>query len=105
MTSERQIASNRLNALKSTGPRTLEGKAVSSANATVHGLTSRRSYLLDCECASEFQALRDSLEAHYQPQGPTEVLLVDTLAITFWRLARIPRFEAMLLQALSNEDR
>lgn len=40
MASERQIAANRLNAGRSTGPRTPEGKAVVSQNAVTHGLTS-----------------------------------------------------------------
>jgi hypothetical protein len=38
MTSFRQIAANRLNALRSTGPRTQEGKHRSRRNARRHGL-------------------------------------------------------------------
>jgi hypothetical protein len=41
MTSERQIAANRRNALRSTGPRTLAGKAKIRANAVKHGLAAR----------------------------------------------------------------
>jgi hypothetical protein len=39
MASERQIAANRRNAKKSTGPRTLAGKQRSSRNALKHGLS------------------------------------------------------------------
>ena len=39
MTSFRQIEANRRNALRSTGPRTEEGKRSSRANAYRHGLT------------------------------------------------------------------
>ena len=39
MASERQIAANRANALKSTGPRTAAGRAKSSRNAYRHGLS------------------------------------------------------------------
>jgi len=39
MTSFRQIEANRRNALKSTGPKTLNGKRSSRRNARRHGLT------------------------------------------------------------------
>ena len=39
MASEKQIAANRANALKSTGPRTAAGRARSSRNAYRHGLS------------------------------------------------------------------
>ena len=39
MTSWRQWQANRLNALKSTGPRTEQGKRISRRNAMQHGLT------------------------------------------------------------------
>jgi hypothetical protein len=41
MASQRQIAANRKNALKSTGPRTSTGKRRASANAYRHGLSSQ----------------------------------------------------------------
>ena len=39
MATEKQIAANRINALRSTGPRTLRGKSRSSRNALQHGLS------------------------------------------------------------------
>lgn len=39
MASERQIAANRANASKSTGPRSRSGRKRAAGNATVHGLT------------------------------------------------------------------
>jgi len=39
MATEKQIAANRANALKSTGPKTLAGKLKSSRNAYRHGLS------------------------------------------------------------------
>ena len=43
MTTERQVEANRLNAIKSTGPRTPAGKAMVRHNAMKHGLLSRES--------------------------------------------------------------
>jgi hypothetical protein len=39
MTTEKQIAANRLNARRSTGPKTAAGKRRASQNALRHGLT------------------------------------------------------------------
>jgi hypothetical protein len=41
MTSSRQVQANRRNALKTTGPKTAEGKAAVCLNAMKHGLLSR----------------------------------------------------------------
>jgi hypothetical protein len=38
---EKQLAANRANALKSTGPRTAQGRAVSRWNALQHGVLAR----------------------------------------------------------------
>ena len=41
MTTEKQIAANRANAIHSTGPTTEAGKSASSKNASKHNLTSK----------------------------------------------------------------
>ena len=51
--SDAQMAANRANAQKSTGPRTEEGKAISSQNALKHGVYSR-SDILDGEFQEAF---------------------------------------------------
>src|SRR3981081_2444521 len=40
MSTDEQIAANQTNALKSTGPRTMEGKMKSRRNALMHGMAS-----------------------------------------------------------------
>ena len=47
MATKKQIAANRKNAKKSTGPKTAKGKARSSRNALKHGLLSRQVVLAD----------------------------------------------------------
>ena len=101
MASTEQIKANRLNALKSTGPRTAKGKARSSRNALTHGLTAQE-IVIPGEDPAAYQAFRQQLIDDLQPNGSCELDLVERLAATFWRLRRIPRFEAILLAMLEN---
>jgi hypothetical protein len=105
MASEKQIAANRRNAQKSTGPRTPEGKARVCLNALRHGLSARVVVLPD-ENAEEFHQLCDDLETEWQPQGRTEQYLLEQMAVAQWKSARAERVEAALLQAedLSDDD-
>ena len=93
MASERQILANRLNALQSKGPKTIEGRAVSRRNALKHGLTAR-SLIIEGENPKQFKALRDELIESYAPQGVVEDHLVDMMAGLLWRLRRAPSLEA-----------
>lgn len=97
MTSERQFEANRANARRSSGPRTPNGKASSSSNALKHGLTARFELMAD-ENPAEFDALRDGLEADFQPCSTVERELVGDLAGQFWRLRRLRALEAALLE-------
>ena len=54
MASEKQIAANRANSKKSTGPKTYRGRARSAMNATTHGLTSKTIAMLH-EDSIEFE--------------------------------------------------
>ena len=93
MSSERQIAANRLNAQKSTGPSTPEGRAAVRLNGVKHGLTAQ-TLVLKGENESDFTTLLDSYEAEHQPATPTEEALVLQLAMATWRLRRLYHVEA-----------
>jgi len=54
MASEAQIRANRLNALKSTGPKTPCGKSMMRRNAFAHGMTAAHVVLFD-EVRSDFE--------------------------------------------------
>ena len=90
-----RIAANRANALRSTGPRTIEGKTASSRNATKHGLLSRQP-LLPGEDLAEFDALDRYLHDELAPASAIEVLLVDEVVALVWRLQRVARVEVAL---------
>jgi len=100
MATEAQIAANRRNALASTGPRTNEGLAASSANATRHGLTSGFRVLTN-ESQEEFDALVAEYHRIFAPTNIHERFLVEELAQARWRLARARRIEATVYENLT----
>jgi hypothetical protein len=93
MTSDRKAEANRRNALKSTGPKTPEGKAAVRLNALTHGLLSRE-VLLPGEDEDALRELAESLRAELQPVGELEDVLVDRIISLLWRLRRLGRVEA-----------
>lgn len=86
MTSARQIAASRLNARKSTGPRTERGRRESRKNALRHGLTAEIVTGIREESA-EYLALEVALLADRKPRPGLERELILRLASLFWRLA------------------
>jgi hypothetical protein len=93
MTSEKQAQANRRNALKSTGPKTPEGKAAVRLNANKHGLRSQE-ILLSGEDEEALKELDENLRAELQPVGELENLFVDGIVAAHWRLRRLRRVEA-----------
>ena len=103
MATEKQIAANRANAAKSTGPRTRAGKAVSAQNAARHDLLAR-SFVLKSECPARFEAFVETFYAEYNPSTPTETALVDTMATARWRLIRMSNLEAAIIDHEYGSD-
>ena len=93
MSSSAQVLANQHNATRSTGPKSPEGKATSSQNATRHGLTGGFS-VLPHESQEAFDQLAASLRAEFRPEGEDETFLLDQMIQARWRLARIERLEA-----------
>jgi hypothetical protein len=96
MATDKQIAANRLNALKSTGPKTPEGRAAVRLNGVTHGLFAQ-TLVLPGESVSDFTALLESYEAEHAPATPTEEDLVVQAAMAMWRLRRLYHAEAAFL--------
>jgi hypothetical protein len=101
-TSEQQREANRRNAMKSTGPRTKSGKKRSRWNSTRHGL-SAKVLLIPTEDKRKFRRLLKQLRRELNPTSVVEELLVEDLAIAYWRKSRALRVERNLLQE-AEED-
>jgi hypothetical protein len=87
MTSPKQIAANRENAKKSTGPKTPEGKALIHLNALRHGLTGQVNLMPDedQEAHDKFcAAIVESLA----PEGALEIQFAHSIAEDNWRMNR-----------------
>jgi hypothetical protein len=103
MTSEKQAKANRENALKSTGPKTPEGKAAVRLNALRHGLLSKE-ILLPGEDEQALSELSDHLRAELKPVGEMENLLVDRIIASYWRLRRLGRVETGIFAWERSEE-
>ena len=92
MTSDAQFQANYLNSLKSTGPKSPEGKRRTRLNAYRHGLTGQIHLLtageqqaFDLHCKAIVEAL--------QPVGALELDLAQSIAENRWRLKRARAIE------------
>jgi hypothetical protein len=93
----KQLAANRRNAQKSTGPKTPNGQAVSKMNALKHGILSKEAVVHGrCikESDREFAALHQRFWQELNPVGPVEEMLVDQIVTTHWRLRRAMKAES-----------
>ncbi len=102
--SDRKLASNRLNAGRSTGPKTLEGKQKSSRNSYKLGIFAREMFRQTKEDQKEwvqYAEIVTRIYGHYRPEGVMEELLVDKVVTESIRFARILSYER---QSLNRKD-
>jgi hypothetical protein len=83
---------NQANAQHSSGPKTAAGKAIVAQNNFRHGFTGAFR-VLAWENQDDYRALQLSLKKEHQPATPTEELLVETMAHSYWLRKR-----ALILQ-------
>ena len=94
--SEKQLAANRANATRSTGPRTPEGKARSAQNARSHGFTASSFAVVRLEELNEVAHLRADLIAVYQPANSQELFALERVALAQQAILRATRLESGL---------
>ncbi len=97
MTSFRQIEANRRNAVRSTGPRTEEGKRQTRRNAVRHGLCAE-TVIDSVEDTEDYRAFEAAVIADYDAQTAVERELVLRLASLLWRLRRATAIETDLFR-------
>ena len=88
-----QLHANPENSKMSDNSVTPEGNARASRNALKTGLTGRTILLPGDAAALYDRHVNTTLDAHH-PQGDQEIALVQSIADTQWRLARIPSLES-----------
>jgi hypothetical protein len=91
-----QYAANRLNAQKSQGPTTPQGRARSKMNALRHGLTARV-VVLPSEDMDAYNAFSKEIVDSLDPQTPVERQFAQTVADNQWRINRIRSIEDGML--------
>jgi hypothetical protein len=92
LVSDRQQRANEINALKSTLPRTKEGKQRVRLNGLRHGLTGQVSIMTD-DNRREHDDFCNPLLARLNPDGPLELQLANLITHDHWRLNRIHSIE------------
>lgn len=91
-----QIAANRRNAKKSTGPKTAEGKAAAAQNALRHGLTARQ-IVCYAERESDYAAFHAAMREALAPADEVEEQWVERIILCSWRLRRLACAERGLI--------
>ncbi|MCP4481334.1 MAG: hypothetical protein GY817_00700 [bacterium] len=97
MITQKQIEANKNNALLSSGAVTEEGKIIVSKNAVKHGIFAKDLIIsngLGKENKKEYQEILGNLVEDLKPRGQVEYLLIEKIAVDYWRLKRVLRFES-----------
>ncbi len=104
MSTPKQIAANRTNACKSTGPTTAAGKQAVSVNALRHGLTGR-TVVIPSDDLDHYKTHVKAITSSLNPESPEEIQLASLIADDYWRLQRVKSIEdgIFALQYAENE--
>jgi len=106
--SAKQMAANRRNALKSTGPRTAAGKQVAAQNSFRHGLYAtpgakmREQMTQLDEDPDQLARFERDLTESWAPENAMQALIVSDLARLYWKKSQLAR---TLLDARSDEKK
>jgi hypothetical protein len=83
------------------GPKTQQGKKISSQNSIVHGATSNNA--VSDEQKALVEGYVQELQTHYQPSSPLEILQIQRIALCKVKLDALYELEQVKLQ-IATED-
>jgi len=104
-TSAKQIAANRRNALKSTGPKTARGKRISSRNSVKHGAYAQTVVIESPrlkESKRKYNHLFRKICTYLNPENPFQFALTREIANCVWRANRIIRAKTTLTDSIAE---
>ena len=104
MSTTAQILANQENSKQSTGPRTVEGKAVSSANARTHGFNATDPVLPN-EDRNQFNQLLEQNKSEWKPETAHQEFLVAQMTGAHWKLERLQRMEVDMFGTLDAPEK
>ena len=99
-----QIEANRRNAAKSTGPRSVEGKASSRMNALQTGIHAESTIIIG-EDSDDLTQLAQAFYQDHQPETAMECALLDNIIRDTWLLTRFSRIDAEIIDHEIEDDR
>lgn len=99
MATKKQLIANRKNAKQSTGPK---DTSLTRLNALKHGILSEE-VLLKGEKRGDLEDLGKRLRQELVPQGELEIILVDRIISSIWRLKRTLKVEKALMSYAYEE--
>ena len=100
--SPEQLAANRQNAAKSSGPKTEEGKAISRQNGLKHGLAGE-GIVIPAEDQAEVAARADRFRRELKPADSIAQALVIRLAVMAVRMERCVEYETAVIAGKVRE--
>ena len=103
MSSESQLNANRVNAEKSTGPKSETGKSIVSGNAIKHGATAK--HFINQSEGEAYEAFLSGLQSVYPNNNPLVAMQLERIAKIKIQLERIQStIDATFEMAQSEED-
>lgn len=85
------------------GPKTAAGKARVRRNPIKHGVLAQTPVLPLVEKEEDWETLRNGIFEYLKVEGALEAALADRIAVIFWRLYRVVRYESEAINAHMND--